>query len=194
MNAFIDYLDIKQIQIEQFDLIVFYGCSGSGKSTQMKQLIRSQWQLPFSRINASPIPWDLLCHENKFYSLIQIDEISQRKELKHLRRLLSQKHKLVVASHVRPAWFWCLRKQYNTCIINLDQKVSKITLRLQQLGLNFSNTAVDHYLRCYGASFTEIDIILERCSDNNFDHALARFQKLNHIKLNAPVTRSLKLD
>ncbi len=195
MNSYINYIDLQTIKFDQFDLIVFYGCSGSGKSTQIQQLLKTQFSLEqVTTINAAPVPWErLLQSKNKFSSLIYIDEIQQRRELSYLRLLLTKKHKLFIASHVRPAWFFYLRMQYKTCIINLDHYHSKIAMRLQQLGLTFSQTAVTHYIRSYGASFTEIDIILERYPETSFDQALVQFQKLNSITL-SPRSRSLNID
>ncbi|VAW80424.1 hypothetical protein MNBD_GAMMA12-2862 [hydrothermal vent metagenome] len=195
MNSFINYLNLQKIQFDKFDLIVFYGCSGSGKSTQIQQLLKTQYPLEqVTTISAAPIPWKKLLHDkNSLNSFIYIDEIQQHRELSYLRLLLAKQHKLFVASHVKPAWFFYLRTQYKTCIINLDQHSSKIAMRLEQLKLTFSQTAITHYIQSYGASFTEIDIILERHPDTNFDQALSRFQKLNSITL-SPRSRPLRID
>lgn len=195
MSTFIDYINMARYKIIDFDLIVFYGCSGSGKSTQIEELIESQWgDKEYSTISASPIPWkSLFSNPLSFKPLIQIDEVHQVRELRYLKKLLAQKYRLVVASHIHPVWFHLLRLKYKVCIINLDRYSLKITMRLRQLKLKFSHQAIKLYLRNYGPSFIELDIILEHYGGNNFDQALRYFLKFNQIT-QSPNTRPLKLD
>ena len=183
MKNFIDFLDVNSRKSIEQDLIVFYGCSGSGKSTQIKNFLAryvNKNKIKYSMASASTINWHEVL-ESKPQKLIVIDEINQVSELKYIFRLLKRGHKLIVASHVRPLWFLLFRMKYQLKIYNLDNYTCKLSLRLDQLGLQYSPLALKYYVRNYGSSFTGIEIITERYAGCDFDKALRYFRKFNQV-------------
>lgn len=157
MTGFDDFLGLAGLDLSAYRLIVFHGESGSGKSTAIRFLL--DHQLRNERIQV-------------------IDEIATLRELVQMRRVLRERS--LVATHVPPLWFRMLAAG-PVKIFHTDRDAAKIARYLERLGIEASPVACERYVREFGATYTDVDLILERCPAPDFDVSLSRFLKFCRI-------------
>ena len=162
-ESFHDYLGLCQLKAHRTRLIIFCGRSGSGKSTCMHWLER-RWQ----------------AHRK----LILIDEIIDESGLRRVRKAMTVPNATVlVASHVPPARHWSLLLGPGRLLHRLDRYPKKIFRRLKQRGVAFEDSTVHAFLRRFGANYTDLDLLLERYPELNFDQAWALFNRECAVQL-----------
>ncbi len=175
---FDDYLNLDQLDLDRYQLMVFQGDSGSGKSTALQYLAqRYSDERSLESVHTGPSDFDTPqpIPQN---ALVIYDEIFQPRQLKHITTLLAQSNTIAIASHLNPAWFIPLRLRYTTNFWWTDRDQGKIGRYLRQKNIEFSQSAVQHYCRQFRATYTDIDIILERHpTAHTFDEALHYFNK-----------------
>lgn len=159
MTLYDDFLGLAGLDLSPYRLIVFHGRSGSGKSTAIRFLL--DHQLRHERIQV-------------------IDEIATIRELVNMRRVLRRRS--LVATHVSPLWVGLIAGG-DMKVFRTDTDGTKIARYLARLGVKASPAACDRYVREFGATYTDIDLILERCPSPEFDISLSRFLKFHRIEL-----------
>ena len=163
---FDDFLGLSALDLSSYGLIVFHGRSGSGKSTAIEFLLQNHFR-------------------NR--AVIVVDEIATPLDLVRARRLLRSSTTRLVASHVPPFLFRLFARRI--AVFRTDRDSSKIARHLQRRGVRASNAAVDEYVRRFGATYTDVDLILERYSKGDFDRALGRFLKFDDLRLSPASAR-----
>lgn len=183
-----DHLNLKQQRFDGISLLVFSGHSGSGKSTAIKYLIDdhpSFCNFKTQIISGSPIDWHLVKPEAP---VIVIDELTCFYDLLQTARLLVKGYKLIVASHLPLIWFYPLKVSHSLKIFQTGRDAKKIEEYLRSLNISFSSEAVKTFCNKFGATYTDIDLILEKCPSESFDQSLKKFMKLNSVHF-SPIRR-----
>ena len=126
---FDDTLGLGQEEFRAARLIVFAGISGSGKSTALKFLCdhhpgfsagSRRWLWMMGSIpDVKPI---------RGHRLVVVDELCHPRQLPVVGRLLGQHQTVVVASHLRSAWFWPFRLAGKCCYYSTGGDRGKIGL------------------------------------------------------------------
>ena len=182
-----DHVDFSDIDLGRHRVVVFYGASGSGKSTCISRLLdthRDFEGLRHARIAGGPVDWSTVDPPSE--RLVVIDEMLLLRDLAHVTGLLRAGHVIVAASHL-PSWLtgalgavWPLR-QFAT-----DRDPGKIERFLARRGIGFSRDVVRDYCKTYGATYTDAEIILEHCGGRDFDRAYRSFARRCDIALVRP--------
>jgi hypothetical protein len=165
--------------------VLFYGRSGSGKSTAIEHLLETQFVHRARRYLLGP-PFDRLVRPLDRGTVIVVDEIESFRDLRQLLPLLRVDATLLIATHVAPAWF-PLAGCFPDAVFRTDADSEKIGRYLARRNLTASSSAVLEYCRRFGATYTDVDLILERYPHLGFDEALGRFLKFDCIDLSERV-------
>lgn len=172
---FDDYLGLDRMDLARFRLLVFIGRSGSGKSTAIGHLLDAH---PSFRGRESAV-----LHRPSFAGpsglppLVAVDDLVEPRELRVVLDLLRSGRTLLVASHLDAAWYRVPSLFVPTIIFRTDADESKIGRYLGRRGVAASDDATRAYVRRFGATYTDADIILERYPGRSFDDALGRFER-----------------
>ncbi len=160
MTVFDDFLGLGGRDLSTFRLVVFHGRSGSGKSTAIHYLLENRFRQ--TRVGV-------------------IDEITTLRDLVRRRHELNGESPILVATHVDPRWFHLLVRG-PIAVFRTDRDSSKIGRYLGRLGIEASRASVELYVRTFGATYTDVDLILERCPSPSFDRSLGTFLKFHRIE------------
>lgn len=185
-EPFDDFLGLASRDFSSSRLIVFGGRSGSGKTTAIQFLLAhhadfegrsSVWieGPPFPRVAAEA-------------DVIVADEITAPRHLLVLSSFLRRCATLIVASHLSNGWFHLFRPIISSRIFSTDRDAAKIGRHLARRGVAASQAALDAYVRTFGATYTDAEVILERYPSDSFDASLARFLARCRLEL-SPVRR-----
>ncbi len=155
---FDDFLGLAGRDFSRHRAVAFIGCSGSGKSTAIDFLVR---------------------HHADFQGrdVIVVDEAASRREIRDLAPAIRNGNRILIATHLRP---WVIRSAlplWSVAILRTDIDAAKIARRLERSDVAASRNAIRAYIRRYGASYTDLDVILERFPGRSFDDALALFER-----------------
>lgn len=112
---------------------------------------------------------------------IVVDEMITVVDIIRVAGLLIRGRRVLAASHVPPLWLRPLRVFGRCNLFRTDRDASKLARYLGRQGVAFSRNALARFVEKYGATYTDLDIILERASERNFDRAFARFERLCSI-------------
>lgn len=163
MSDFDDFLGLGSADFSRERLILFYGCSGSGKSTAIQFLIEN--------------------HRDFSGQTSVVDEVLRFRDLLRVIPLLQRSGRSVVATHLNPMWFRLFFPFARIRIYRTDRDRAKTQRYLQRQGISASPQAIEAFVRRYGSTYTDADLILERFPSRNFDQALCRFEKFCRIEL-----------
>jgi hypothetical protein len=190
-EAFDDFLGLAERDFSRHRLVVLHGCSGSGKSTAIRWLLDEHPD--FRRRNCFMV--ESHRGEGEILSvssvpgaprLVAIDEITRPGELALVARVLAGGAVLLVASHLPPAWFVPFRLFGRVSIFTTDTDGTKIARHLERIGAPASPRAVELFVRRFGANYTDVAIIRERCPAPSFDVSFARFERFSRIDHHGP--------
>lgn len=165
-SDFDDFLGLTGRDFSRHRVVAFVGCSGSGKSRAIRFLIE---------------------HHPDFQEpgTIVVDEAVTRRDIRDLRPAIRNGARILMASHLHP---WAIRSALplaGVAIFRTDADPAKLARRLERSGVTASRNAIQAYVRTFGASYTDLDIILERFPGRSFDDALARFHRFCRTECNA---------
>lgn len=177
-----DFLQLNNHSFDDCSLILLVGASGSGKSTSMEILKehRSLATVPHVEIIGSPINWK---NSNLGAKLIYLDEITNLLDVIHVYRLILSGKRLVVASHISAWCFVPLRIVCNSAVFRTDSDERKLTKYLDAKAISYTRASLVAFKKRYCATYTDLDIILERYPGRSFDKAFSLFEKFNHLEL-----------
>jgi hypothetical protein len=150
---FDDFLALGDRDFSSHDLVIFHGRSGSGKSTAIEFLVR----------------------KNPHVAYQVVDEITTFRDLSKLLR--TRRGPILIASHVHPVWLRMLKPFARTVIFRTDRDSGKLLRYFEERSIRASAEAVALYVREFGATYTDAEVILERYPSASFDHSYARFRK-----------------
>ena len=161
MIDFDDFLGLRSADLSRNRLILFYGRSGSGKSTAIRFLV----------------------DRNSPGSFVVIDEVLRLRDLLQVVPILRRARKALVATHVHPIVFRILFPMTRIKAYQTDRDRAKTARYLNERGISASAEAIEAYVRRYGSTYTDADLILERFPSRNFDQAFCRFEKFCRIRI-----------
>jgi hypothetical protein len=187
MTHFDDFLGLGNRDLSRCRRVLFYGRSGSGKSTAIEHLLETQFADRARQFLVGP-PFDRIEKPVERGAVIAVDEIESFRDLRQLLPLFRLDATLLIATHVAPAWF-PLVGCVPDAIFRTDSDSEKIRRYLARKNLTASPIAVLEYCRQFGATYTDVDLILERYPHRGFDEALSRFLKFDGIKLSKTTRR-----
>jgi len=173
---FDDYLGLAGESLEGYQLVVFTGISGSGKTTYMQWLRQSysdssgqlsQW------LNIEQQGWQAEYHARYLF----IDELCRFTDLYHLNRLLRNGYRLVVASHLPPAVVKAVTIGIKAIYFRTDTQAEKLTGFLHQSGIGFTESSLQQYRARYGLSYSPAQIMLEYTNASDLGHAMELFDR-----------------
>ncbi len=177
---FDDYLSLGTQSFSRDRLVVFTGRSGSGKSTAIRFLLeehRDFRERPRVILEGPPF-----AHLDRAADVAVLDDLTSAADLLAVGRLLRRSRTLLVASHLNPAWFAPLRAAMRCSLFRTDDDARKLERYLESRGVSCSRDALRRYEAEFGATYTDLDIILERCPAASLDASLSRFLKFNRIR------------
>ena len=164
-HHFDDFLGLGARDFSRHRLIAFVGESGSGKSTAIRFLLERHPD--FAR---------------RGRDVVVADEVPRVADLARLWEPARRGATLLVASHLPAAWFRALCPLLGGAVFRTDRDTGKISRYLQRRKVPASARAVEAYVRRFGATYTDVDIIVERFPAASFDASLARFLRLCRIE------------
>lgn len=150
---FDDFLALGDRDFAAHDLVIFHGRSGSGKSTAIQFLQRT--------------------HPHVSYQVV--DEITTFRDLGKI--LWTRGGPVLIATHVHPLWVRALKPLARTVIFRTDRDSGKLHRYFNERSVKASAQAVALYVREFGATYTDAELILERYPSSSFDQSYARFRK-----------------
>jgi len=195
MIEYDDFLALLHQDLSDVRLIAFCGKSGSGKSTAIQFLFENHPDFagihPFI-IQSHRTGWrcrSRMLLAGTFFvreSLardcwVVVDEIVSLADVLGVAGLLMRGKRVVMASHVPPTCLQplCILGKYK--MFRTDHGAAKLARYLKKQRVVFSQGVLDRFVKKYGATYTDLDIILERTREPNFDQAFARFERLCSI-------------
>ena len=182
MTSFDDYLDLRSADISGRRLVVFAGRSGSGKSTAIEWLLAEHPHLRGRRsVLVQGPPFRDLPPAGTDVAVVE--ELSRPRDLVIVMRLLRRARTILVASHLSPLWFRLLHPAVRVSLHRTDRDHGKVARYLERRGIPASDDAVRRFVRLFGATYTDVDLVLERHPSGDFDAALARFTKFCTLRL-----------
>ena len=183
--AFDDFLGVMTADLTRDKLLIFHGCSGSGKSHYLRQLTEHP-----SFINHEP-SW--------FYSdpkrdgnvrsvrnpgaprLALVDELTRVQELTGLAGLLRRFDAVAVATHLNPRWYSLFQLTWKTRVFQTDKDHGKIVRYLTSLGYEVNDEDVRAMCSRYGASYDTADIIRKHHEHEDFSECWERFRRFAQL-------------
>jgi hypothetical protein len=178
--SFDDFLGLAGCDFSRDRLIVFHGVSGSGKSTAIEALTTTHSGFrgrELLRLDGPPFPRQI-----GHSAVIVIDELIVPQDLTIVWLAIRRAGTLIVASHLHPMAFVPFRLFGPISFFATDRDEAKIARALNQRGCESSSEAVRRFVHHFGASYTDLDLILERYPGGTFDQALARFERFCTLK------------
>jgi hypothetical protein len=154
---FDDFLGLAGRDFSSHRVVAFVGESGSGKSTAIRFL--REHHPDFVRRQAC------------------IFDEARAADLPRLWQAVARGRKLLVASHLPAGVLRALLPFRGVAVFETDRDCGKIRRYLERSGVPASAAAVEAYVRRFGATYTDVDLILERFPGRTFDAALACFER-----------------
>jgi energy-coupling factor transporter ATP-binding protein EcfA2 len=181
MLKFDDYLGLDRMDLARFRLLVFTGRSGSGKSTAIEHLLRSHPS--FRGRESALLRRPSFAGPPRLPGVVAVDDLLELRELRIVFDLLSSGRTILVASHLDAVWYRAASLFVPAIFFRTDADVAKIARYLERRGVAASPAATRAYVRRFGATYTDADIILERYPGRSFDDALGRFERYCGVEL-----------
>ena len=181
MQEFDDYLGLDRIDLSRYRLVVFVGRSGSGKSTAIGHLLGNHPS--FRGRESAVLRRPSFAGPPEIPGVVVVDDLVEPRELGVVLDQLRSGRTLLVASHLGAFWYRILSIFVPTILFRTDADEAKIGRYLERRGVAASQGATRAYVRRFGATYTDADIILERYPGRSFDEALGRFERYCEVKV-----------
>lgn len=181
-----DFLGLLARDLSRVRTLVLHGRSGSGKSTLLRHVLRVG-AVEFGGdpvvLDARPMRWEEA--RGLRDRTVLVDEVLELREVRHVAGLVARGCRVLVASHVGPWAYWPLRPFGPVLALATDRDPAKLARYLAARGIRASPEVLRDYTRRYGATYTDLEIILERCPGDELGASLARFERLHRIQFSS---------
>jgi len=187
-KPFDDFLGLAARDFSRHRLIVFQGESGSGKTTALRFLLQRHRDFAARRhfylqgppfAEAGPPP-----------PVIAVDEAAGAEDLRLVDALLRRGKTVLLATHVGVGRLRLRHPLVRAAVFRTDAGTDKIARHLRRRGIAASVQAVEAYVRRFGATYTDLDLVLERSPGASFDQALARFLRFCTVRVDSLTART----
>jgi len=177
-----DYLNLLTQPIGRLELIVFFGASGSGKSSQLALLLEQHPDLAGRDVTHVTPQQVQSAGLTGAHDIVVLDELQRWRDCLSMGPALRRSRLLLVASHVHPQWLlpWRLGRRQRSYL--LDPVAEKLAREMRRRGIRFSPRALADFVARFGANYTDLDIVLEQAESSDLDHALALFLRGSTIR------------
>lgn len=179
-----DFLGLHAQDLSRLRTLVLVGRSGSGKSTLLGDLLTRHptfSQGPVHRVVERPLP--RLPSGVDRGDVVLVDELQEGRDLGLVVAALRRGARLLVASHLPVAAHWPLRVFGPLLIRRTDRDTAKLHRHLTRRGVPATEAEVTRFARRYGASYTDLEILLESYPSGPFARRLALFERSHRIEL-----------
>jgi len=180
---FDDYHRLMSLDLVSTRLLICQGMSGSGKTTAIEHLCEHHPHLCDRDVRTFRLTGPRCQLPTLHNQLVVLDDIRFLRQLRPLGQLLRAGNTVLVASHLAPLFFLPWRLLWSSRVFVMDQNEEKIERYLAHKQVSFSRQAVVQYCHLFGANYLDVDFILERRPDADFDEALAYFLKFCQLDL-----------
>lgn len=181
---FIDFLGLKDRKFLKNNLVVFYGKSGSWKSTYLEYFLRKKEyknNSVFLFHKEKKIIFEKYKEKNIF-----IDEIVSIYWMYVVLRYLLDWKKLFIATHIHSFFYKLIFNLfYKWSYFFTDKNNKKIEKILEDKGYTFTQDSIDDFIKKYSWNFSDLEIILSFYKNNkNFNEILYLFEEECDISYN----------
>lgn len=183
-----DFLGLLERDLSSARALVLCGRSGSGKSTLLRHLLARHPDLRArpSRVLAGrplpPAPRLLVPGE-----VVLVDEVHTLRELAGVFAIAARGARVLVASHLPPLAHAPLRLLGPMVVARTDRDLAKLGRYLSARGLGASEEDLARFACRFGASYTDLDILLESYPTGPFAQRLALFERSHQVRLDPVV-------
>ncbi len=115
--------------------------------------------------------------------LFLIDEITSPFQLTSLFRINKSDAQWVVASHINRLWFRLLLPQEKIKFYHTDHSSKKLETWMHRWGVSYSKESLLAFQKKYGASYVDLQCILERSPIKDLHYALTMHLQMDSIKI-----------
>jgi len=177
-----DYLNLLTQAIGSLDLMIFFGASGSGKSSQLALLLDQHPDLvgrAVAHFTPAAVKRGTLTGA---HDIVVLDELQTWRDCLCLGPALRHSRLLLVASHVHPRLLmpWRLGRRQRS--FQLDPLAEKLARDMRRRGVSFTARGLADFVAHFGANYTDLDIVLEHAASGDLDHALGLFLRGSAIR------------
>lgn len=179
-----DFLGLHARELAGLRSLVLCGRSGSGKSTLLADLLARHpafSDATVHRLVERPLARQL--PELARGDVLLIDELQVLRDLALPLAAAARGARLLVASHLPVAAHLPLRLFGPLLVQRTDRDSAKLHRYLIRQGVSASPEEVTRFARRYGASYTDLDILLESYPTGPFARRLALFERSHAIEL-----------
>jgi energy-coupling factor transporter ATP-binding protein EcfA2 len=179
-EPFDDFLDLAARDLSRHRLIVFQGASGSGKTTALRFLLERHRDFSGRRylyLQGPPFA------DRAWPRVIAVDEATGAEDLRLVDALLGRGKTVLMATHVGVGWLRLRHPLMRAAVFRTDTGTPKIARYLRRRAIAASAETVEAYVRRFGATYTDVDLVLERSPGSSFDQALARFLRFCTLRI-----------
>jgi len=185
IHQFDDSLGVMDQDLSRVKLLLFHGCSGSGKSSYLTRLQEHQsfknhdhhWFYSDPQ-KFTPKP----TNQDGVRKMALVDEVTKLSELTKVAKLTRRFDVVAVATHVHPMWFTLLRLRGPVRTWSTNGHPEKIVRYLKRLGHQVRESDVLAMCEEYGASYAVADIVREHHPSEDFGRSWAHFKSFATIK------------
>ena len=139
-DAFDDYHQLLDLDMQSTRLVVCQGLSGNGKTTAIQYLYNEHEQLRHRTPHLFQVTSSRCLLPPLRDQLVVLDEIRFRRQLWPLARLLCSGNTVLVASHLAVACHWPLRLFGTVRIFSMDQNEEQLERYLEKNRLSSVET------------------------------------------------------
>jgi len=171
---FIDFLNLKNKNFTKNNLVVFYGKSGSWKSTYLDFFMNKKEFKDniFLFHKEEKISFKKVKQKNIF-----IDEIVYFKQFIILFKYLFSWKRLFIATHIHPFFYKIFFFLYKWNYFFTDTNNKKIETILDEKKYKYSKESIKYFIKKYSWSFSDLEMILQNYKDeNDFSIILHKFE------------------
>lgn len=184
LPPFDDFLGLSSKIFFDYQLLVFHGMSGSGKSSCLNFLAHHH---PVFKNQLTHWIWTQHRRFNpdtvRGQGLVVVDEIVSPLQIPAVRSLLRTNQKVAIASHLHPLWFKLFCPSIPQQSFCTDSSTDKLSTYLDRLGVSHTQSALQFFSKRYGSNYVDLHCILECAPKKSLDYALQFSQKFNKISV-----------